>query len=30
MDDGPVIHWKDSVYVSWAAEDAYIVEDINK
>ena len=30
MDDGPVIHWKDRVYVSWSAEDAYIVEDINK
>lgn len=30
MDDGPVIQWKDEVYVSWSAEDAYIVEDINK
>ena len=30
MDDGPVIQWKDRVYVSWSAEDAYIVEDINK
>ena len=30
MDDGPVIQWKDKVYVSWSAEDAYIVEDINK
>lgn len=30
MDDGPVIQWKDKVYISWAAEDAYIVEDINK
>ena len=30
MDDGPVIQWKDRVYVSWTAEDAYIVEDINK
>ena len=29
MDDGPVIQWKDKVYVSWSAEDAYIVEDIN-
>ncbi len=29
MDDGPVIQWKDRVYVSWSAEDAYIVEDIN-
>ncbi|MBQ7882190.1 MAG: ABC transporter ATP-binding protein [Treponema sp.] len=30
LDDGPEIQWKDSVYVSWAAEDGYIVEDINK
>ena len=30
MDDGAVIQWKDKVYVSWSAEDAYIVEDINK
>lgn len=30
MDDGPVIHWKDKVYVSWSAEDAYIVEDIDE
>lgn len=30
MDNGPVIQWKDRVYVSWSAEDAYIVEDINK
>ena len=30
MDEGPVIHWKDKVYVSWSAEDAYIVEDIEK
>lgn len=30
MDDGPVIQWKDKVYVSWSAEDAYIVEDIEK
>ena len=30
MDEGPVIQWKDKVYVSWAAEDAYIVEDIDK
>ena len=29
-DDGPVIQWKDRVYVSWSAEDGYIVEDINK
>ena len=30
MDDGPSIAWKDEVYVSWAADDAYIIEDINK
>ncbi|MBQ0038843.1 MAG: ABC transporter ATP-binding protein [Treponema sp.] len=30
MDDGPDIAWKDTVYVSWAAEDGYIVEDIEK
>ena len=30
MDDGPVIQWKDRVYVSWSAEDGYIVEDINR
>ena len=30
MDDGPVIQWKDRVYVSWSAEDGYIVEDILK
>ena len=30
MDEGPVIRWKDKVYVSWSAEDAYIVEDIEK
>lgn len=30
LDDGPEIAWKDSVYVSWSAEDGYIVEDINK
>ena len=30
MDYGPVIQWKDEVYVSWSAEDAYIVEDIEK
>ena len=30
MDDGPVIQWKDRVYVSWSAEDGYIVEEINK
>lgn len=30
LDDGPEIQWKDTVYVSWSAEDGYIVEDINK
>lgn len=30
LDDGPEIEWKDEVYVSWAAEDGYIVEDIEK
>ena len=30
MDDGPEIAWKDTVYLSWAANDGYIVEDINK
>lgn len=30
LDDGPEIQWKDTVYISWSAEDGYIVEDINK
>lgn len=30
MDDGPEIEWKDEVYVSWSAEDGYVVEDIEK
>lgn len=30
FDDGPAIQWKDEVYISWAAEDGYIVEDIQK
>ncbi len=30
FDDGPEISWKDTVYISWSAEDGYIVEDINK
>ena len=30
MDQGPIIHWKDKVYVSWSADDAYVVEDIEK
>lgn len=28
LDDGPEIQWKDTVYVSWAAVDGYIIEDI--
>jgi spermidine/putrescine transport system ATP-binding protein len=30
LDDGPEIAWKDQVYVSWSANDGYIVEDIDK
>jgi spermidine/putrescine ABC transporter, ATP-binding protein PotA len=30
FDDGPEITWKDTVFISWSAEDGYIVEDINK
>ena len=30
LDEGPEIAWKDTVYISWAANDGYIVEDINK
>ena len=30
LDDGPEIQWKDTVYISWSAEDGYIVEDITK
>ncbi|GMO58817.1 MAG: ABC transporter ATP-binding protein [Treponemataceae bacterium] len=30
LDDGPEIEWKDNVYVSWSANDGYIVEDITK
>lgn len=30
LDDGPEIEWKDNVYISWAANDGYIVEDINQ
>lgn len=30
MENGPAIQWKDQVYVSWSAEDAYLVEDIEK
>ncbi|MCK9287581.1 MAG: ABC transporter ATP-binding protein [Sphaerochaetaceae bacterium] len=29
MDEGPDIDWKDQVYVSWSAEDGYIVEVID-
>ncbi len=29
LDDGPEIAWKDTVYVSWSANDGYIVEDVN-
>lgn len=30
LDDGPEIAWKDTVFISWSANDGYIVEDINK
>ncbi|MDR1785142.1 MAG: ABC transporter ATP-binding protein [Spirochaetaceae bacterium] len=30
LDDGPEIAWKDRVFVSWSANDGYIVEDIEK
>ena len=30
LDDGPDIAWKDRVYVSWSANDGYIVEVINQ
>ena len=30
LDDGPEIEWKDKVYVSWSANDGYIVEDIDQ
>lgn len=30
LDDGPEIAWKDKVYISWSADDGYIVEDINQ
>ena len=29
MDEGPEIDWKDEVYVSWSAEDGYIVEVVD-
>ena len=25
-DEGPSIKWKDSVYLSWTADDGYVVE----
>ncbi len=28
LDDGPEIQWKDSVFISFAANDGYIIEDI--
>lgn len=30
LEDGPEIAWKDEVYVSWSANDGYIVEVINQ
>ena len=30
LDDGPEIQWNDTVYISWSAEDGYIVEDIGE
>lgn len=30
LDDGPEIEWKDNVYISWSANDGYIVEDIDQ
>ena len=30
LEDGPEISWKDTVYVSWSANDGYIVEVINQ
>ncbi len=30
LDDGPEIEWKDRVFISWSANDGYIVEDIDK
>ena len=29
MDEGPEIDWKDQVFVSWSAEDGYIVEVVD-
>ncbi len=30
LDDGPEIEWRDNVYISWSANDGYIVEDIEQ
>jgi spermidine/putrescine transport system ATP-binding protein len=30
LDNGPEIAWQDVVYVSWSADDGYIVEDIEE
>lgn len=30
FDDGPELEWKDRVFISWSANDGYIVEDINE
>ena len=30
MEEGPEIGWKDTVYISWSADDGYIVEEINR
>ncbi len=30
LDDGLEIEWKDEVYISWHADDGYIVEDIDQ
>jgi spermidine/putrescine transport system ATP-binding protein len=30
LEDGPEIAWKDTVYVSWSANDGYIVEVLNR
>ncbi len=30
LDNGPLIQWKDEVYISWAANDGYIVKEPKK
>jgi spermidine/putrescine transport system ATP-binding protein len=30
MDDGPDIEWKDHVYVSWSAEDGFLVKEMGQ